>query len=142
MRLIGKRPSDKNPNWCGTCFEFMEKHHGGAEIVCTLLFADVRGSTSLAEGIPAGEFRQLMERYYERGRYDCLRERRHRRQVRRRRAGGDVLPAFERRPPCKVRTRRGARAARGDRPCRSGRAVDSRGGNVVALTVGSTVTAR
>jgi adenylate cyclase len=64
MRLIGKRPSDKNPNWCGTCFTFMEKHHGGAEIECTLLFADVRGSTALAEQIPAGEFRQLMERYY------------------------------------------------------------------------------
>ncbi len=65
MRLVGKKPSDKNPNWCGTCFKFMEKHHGGAEIECTLLFADVRGSTSLAEGIPAGEFRQLMERYYD-----------------------------------------------------------------------------
>ena len=32
MRLVGKKPSDKNPNWCGTCFKFMEKHHGGAEI--------------------------------------------------------------------------------------------------------------
>lgn len=43
----------------------MEKHHGGAEIECTLLFADVRGSTALAEQIPAGEFRELMERYYD-----------------------------------------------------------------------------
>jgi adenylate cyclase len=65
MRLIGKRQSDKNPNWCGTCFKFMEKHHGGAEIECTLLFADVRGSTALAEQIPAGEFRELLERYYD-----------------------------------------------------------------------------
>jgi adenylate cyclase len=65
MRLMGKRQSDKNPNWCGTCFRFMEKHHGGAEIECTLLFADVRGSTALAEQIPAGEFRELMERYYD-----------------------------------------------------------------------------
>jgi adenylate cyclase len=65
MRLMGKRQSDKNPNWCGTCFKFMEKHHGGAEIECTLLFADVRGSTALAEQIPAGEFRELMERYYD-----------------------------------------------------------------------------
>jgi adenylate cyclase len=65
MRVFGKRPSDKNPNWCNSCFKFMEKHHGGAEIECTLLFADVRGSTALAELIPAGEFRALMERYYD-----------------------------------------------------------------------------
>jgi adenylate cyclase len=65
MRLIGKRPSDKNPNWCGSCFKFVEKHNGGAEIECTLLFADVRGSTTLAEGMSAAAFRQLMERYYD-----------------------------------------------------------------------------
>jgi adenylate cyclase len=65
MRLMGKRQSDKNPNWCATCFKFMEKHHGGAEIECTLLFADVRGSTALAEQIPAGEIRELMERHYD-----------------------------------------------------------------------------
>jgi adenylate cyclase len=65
MRILGKRPSDKNPNWCNSCFKFMEKHHGGAEIECTLLFADIRGSTTLAEGISAGEFRALMERYYD-----------------------------------------------------------------------------
>lgn len=64
MRLIGKRPSDKNPNWCSACFKFMEKHHGGAEIECTLLFADVRGSTALAESLSAAEFRECMERYY------------------------------------------------------------------------------
>jgi adenylate cyclase len=65
MRMFGKRPSDKNPNWCNTCFKFMEQNHGGAEIECTLLFADVRGSTALAESMPAGEFRKLMERYYD-----------------------------------------------------------------------------
>jgi adenylate cyclase len=65
MRVMGKRPSDKNPNWCNTCFKFMEKHHGGAEIATTLLFADVRGSTALAESMSAGEFRALMERYYD-----------------------------------------------------------------------------
>ena len=65
MRLVGKRPSDKNPNWCATCFTFMRKHHGGAEIECTLLFADVRGSTALAEGISASDFREAMERFYD-----------------------------------------------------------------------------
>jgi adenylate cyclase len=65
MRLIGKRRSEQNPNWCGTCFKFMRDHHGGAEVECTLLFADVRGSTTLAEGMSAREFRELMERFYE-----------------------------------------------------------------------------
>jgi adenylate cyclase len=65
MRLLGRRQSDKNPNWCGACFKFMAKHHGGAEIECTLLFADVRGSTALGESMSAGAFRQLMERYYD-----------------------------------------------------------------------------
>src|SRR6266545_4949461 len=32
MRLMGKTPSDKNPNWCASCFKFMTDHHGGAEI--------------------------------------------------------------------------------------------------------------
>lgn len=32
MRMIGKRPSDKNPDMCNSCFAFMARHHGGAEI--------------------------------------------------------------------------------------------------------------
>jgi adenylate cyclase len=65
MRVIGKRRSAKNPNWCGSCFEFMSRHHGGAEIECTLLFADIRGSTTLAEGMSAAEFSRLMDRFYD-----------------------------------------------------------------------------
>jgi adenylate cyclase len=65
MRLIGKRPSDKNPNWCSSCFTFMTDHHGGAEIECTLLFADIRGSTALAEGMQPADFRRLMDRFYD-----------------------------------------------------------------------------
>ena len=65
MRLIGKRPSDKNPNWCNSCFVFMSDHHGGAEIDVTMLFADVRGSTTLAEGMSSADFRALMDRFYD-----------------------------------------------------------------------------
>lgn len=65
MRLLGKAPSDRNPNWCASCFTFMSRHHGGAEIVCSLLFADVRGSTALAERIPAADFRALLDRFYD-----------------------------------------------------------------------------
>lgn len=65
MRLFGKKPSDKNPNWCASCFTFMARHHGGAEIECTLLFADIRGSTTLAEGMASGDFHRLMDRFYD-----------------------------------------------------------------------------
>ena len=64
MRMIGKRPSAKNPTMCTSCFEFMTRHHGGAEIECSFLFADVRGSTTIAEGMSATSFRALLDRFY------------------------------------------------------------------------------
>ena len=64
MRLIGRRPSDGNPNVCTACQNNLIAHHGGAEVEGTMLFADVRGSTALAEKMPATEFRDLMERFY------------------------------------------------------------------------------
>jgi adenylate cyclase len=64
MRLVGKKPWPKNPKYCTTCLSNLEKHRGGAEIDCTLLFADVRGSTALAERIRPAEFRALMDRFY------------------------------------------------------------------------------
>jgi adenylate cyclase len=64
MRLIGKRPSVANPNWCTSCFNFMAKHHGGAEIEGAMLFADIRGSTTLAEGMSPGEYHALLDRYF------------------------------------------------------------------------------
>jgi adenylate cyclase len=64
MRAIGRRQSDKNPHMCQGCFTFLSRHHGGAEIELTLLFADIRGSTTLAEGMPSAEFRALLDRFY------------------------------------------------------------------------------
>lgn len=64
MRMIGKRPSDKNPDMCNSCFAFMAHHHGGAEIECSFLFADIRGSTAIAEGMSATQFRGLLDRFY------------------------------------------------------------------------------
>jgi adenylate cyclase len=64
MRLIGKRPSVANPNWCTSCADFMAKHHGGAEIAGAMLFADIRGSTSLAERMSPGEYHALLDRFF------------------------------------------------------------------------------
>ena len=64
MRLIGKRQSDGNPNWCTSCIDFMAKHHGGAEVGAAMLFADIRGSTALAERMSSGEYSELLNRYF------------------------------------------------------------------------------
>jgi adenylate cyclase len=64
MRIIGKRPSQQSPKLCGQCYAFLADHHGGAEIEVSLLFADVRGSTALAERMQPGQFRDLMSRFY------------------------------------------------------------------------------
>ena len=65
MRLMGRRRWAKNPKYCGICFRLLEEQHGGAEIECSLLFADIRGSTTLAEGISPAKFSRLMARFYE-----------------------------------------------------------------------------
>lgn len=62
MRLIGRDQSKYNPRFCVPCEKF--EHPGGAEIVLTMLFADVRGSTALAEQMSPREFHQLINRFY------------------------------------------------------------------------------
>jgi adenylate cyclase len=64
MRRMGRGQWPRNTRYCSQCFHFLEATHGGAEIDCSLLFADVRGSTSLAEQMSAAEFRALMDRFY------------------------------------------------------------------------------
>lgn len=62
MHLMGRDQSRYNPRFCEKCKVF--EHPGGAEVPLTMLFADVRGSTSLAEGMSAREFSQLINRFY------------------------------------------------------------------------------
>lgn len=65
VRMITKKAaSRKNPNFCDTCETFAETHPGGAEIELTMLFADVRGSTTLAEGTSPAEFHRLIDRFH------------------------------------------------------------------------------
>lgn len=64
MRFTGKRRSSKNQNFCNVCEQFAQNYKGGAEVVMTLLFADVRGSTTLAENMSPSEFTRLMNRFY------------------------------------------------------------------------------
>jgi adenylate cyclase len=64
MRLIGKGRWAGNSDYCSGCFKDLYKHRYGAEITCTLLFADIRGSTQLAEAMSTAEFRALLDRFY------------------------------------------------------------------------------
>jgi adenylate cyclase len=64
FRFSGKRPSNLNPAYCSLCDDLAREHPGGAELDLTLVFADVRGSTGLAEGMSAADFRDLMNRFY------------------------------------------------------------------------------
>ena len=62
--LYHKRPSNVNPKLCTTCEEFARTYPGGVEIELSLLFADVRGSTTIAEGMSPAEFGKLINRFY------------------------------------------------------------------------------
>jgi adenylate cyclase len=63
--LYGVRRSDKNPRYCQACHGFVEAFPGGAEVELTMLFVDVRGSTSIAEGMSPSAFGSLMNDFYE-----------------------------------------------------------------------------
>ncbi len=65
MRFVGRERWAKNPKYCTGCFGMLSSHHGGAEIECSLLFADVRGSTTLAETMSPREFNRLMGRFFD-----------------------------------------------------------------------------
>jgi adenylate cyclase len=62
MHLLGRDQSRYNPRFCQKCQVF--EHPGGAEVSLTMLFADVRGSTTIAEQMSAREFSRLMNRFY------------------------------------------------------------------------------
>ena len=63
--FYGIQPSKMNPRMCNDCEIFAEEHQGGAEVELAMLFADVRGSTTLAEGSSPVEFAQLIDRFYQ-----------------------------------------------------------------------------
>lgn len=62
MRRMGKGPSRKNPRWCNLCFE--EAPEGGVTLTIGVLFADVRGSTAIAEGVSPKEMANRLNHFY------------------------------------------------------------------------------
>ena len=64
MRFQGKRPSNRNPRFCGACDKFLRAFPGGAEVEMTIIFADVRGSTILGTQMSPTQFGQAMNSFY------------------------------------------------------------------------------
>ena len=62
LGAAGFSPSRKNPNLCTRCCDALPA--GGAEVDVAVLFADVRGSTALAERAGAKDFAALLNRFY------------------------------------------------------------------------------
>ena len=62
--VFGMEPSRLNPQICNVCEEFANRYQGGTELELSILFADVRGSTSLAENMNATDFSRLINRFY------------------------------------------------------------------------------
>jgi adenylate cyclase len=63
MRRFGFGPSRKNPTLCNTCFE--EAPMGGVEMEIGVLFADVRGFTSMSQDMEPKNVATLLNRFYE-----------------------------------------------------------------------------
>jgi adenylate cyclase len=63
VRFAGFYPSRKNPNYCNACFE--EGPESGEELNIGVLFADIRGYTTLSETRPPEEVRALLARFYD-----------------------------------------------------------------------------
>jgi len=64
MKMRGLQASEGNPNFCNNCEIFVRKHPGGVEVELTFLFADVRGSTSMAEKVSPTNFTASMNRFF------------------------------------------------------------------------------
>lgn len=63
--IIGKGRSNEDPRFCNACIKFGRDHPGGAYVDLAMVFADVRGSTALAERIGNREFSQLIDRFFQ-----------------------------------------------------------------------------
>jgi len=63
MKRIGYTPSTKNPHICARCIE--RAPEGGAIVPVTILFADVRGYTSLCERMTPAEVSEFVNGFYQ-----------------------------------------------------------------------------
>lgn len=65
LARVGKGRYARNPHYCAQCIGHLERMPiGGTEIEFSMLFADVRGSTKLAQRLGPTELHALIARFY------------------------------------------------------------------------------
>ena len=65
VKHLGFGRWEGNPSLCKACFTGWEKQGlGGAEVPVSLLFADIRGSTGLAERVGPSAFKRILDTFY------------------------------------------------------------------------------
>lgn len=57
-------PSNRNPRYCSMCDVFIRANPGGARVHMSMVFADVRDSTVLAEQLELSEYVRVMNQFY------------------------------------------------------------------------------
>jgi adenylate cyclase len=62
--LLKIEASTLNPHMCNLCERFATEYHGGVELEISIMFVDVRGSTTMAEKLSPEEFSQKINRFY------------------------------------------------------------------------------
>ena len=62
--VLNRRPSSYTPRLCSACFDFVKRTNFEMDLQMSMLFADVRGSTTLAERMSDAEFSHLLNRFY------------------------------------------------------------------------------
>src|SRR5512134_1315276 len=62
--LLHLEPSKLNPQMCNACERFAKQYKGGAEVEISMVFADVRGSTTMAEKVRPAEYSKTINRFY------------------------------------------------------------------------------
>ncbi|MCW5746488.1 MAG: adenylate/guanylate cyclase domain-containing protein [Alphaproteobacteria bacterium] len=67
FRLVGVRPSRMNPNLCTICEQMFERvmRRRAIEIEATILFADIRGYTTLSQAMDAAALARLLNFFYD-----------------------------------------------------------------------------
>ena len=57
-------PSNRNPRYCSLCDDFIRANPGGAKVRLSMVFADVRDSTRLAEELELKQYVHLLNGFY------------------------------------------------------------------------------
>jgi adenylate cyclase len=63
VNMFGYGRYPANPQLCNSCFKSAREHPGGATIDITAMFADIRGSTALAETMAPAEYSAAITEY-------------------------------------------------------------------------------